>query len=167
MTRSAIHIEKKFVEEFGNLYASYGLKRLNGMIVGLLLASEEPVSLDDIALRLGRSKGPISVAVRQLAALGLVQRVAGPENRRDYYRADDDIFYSNHKLNMRTVRRNRAIAERFLGEIREAGGDGHHAMEENLRRMHAFYTLMESFYSGFAAEWERSRNAAARTDQTQ
>ncbi len=165
MRKASDTIERKFIEEFGNLYASYGLKRLNGMIIGLLLSDQGPVSLDDIALRLGRTKGPISVAVRQLATVGLVQRVAGPENRRDYYRAADDIFISNHKLNMRTVRRNRSIAERFLDELR-SDGVGHPALEDSLRRMHAFYTLMESFYSGFAAEWERVKSATPRDGNT-
>ena len=59
--------QQDFIEAFGNLYAAYGWKRLDGLILGLLLARAEIMSLDDICRDLGRSKGPISEAVRQLA----------------------------------------------------------------------------------------------------
>ena len=47
--------------------------------------------------------------------------------------------------------------ERFLSAATES--EELRGMRENLRAMHAFYTLMESFYSDFSARWrdERSR----------
>ena len=67
MDHDPSELQKEFVEAFGGLYAAYGWKRLDGLIIGLMLAKAETLSLDEICAALGRSKGPISESVRQLA----------------------------------------------------------------------------------------------------
>lgn len=152
---SLTSLEKEFIEEFGGIYESHGFKRLEGLIVGLLLALDEPASLDDLKDLLGRSKGPISVAARRLAGIGVLRKVGGPVNRRSYYTAHPDIFYNNFKFNMATVRRNRQVAERFIRRL-ENGRSAEH-LRGNLEHMRAFYSLMESFYQDFSAEWEKTK----------
>lgn len=147
--------EEELIQEFGNLYETYGLKRLEGLIVGLLLTQSEPVSLDDMVHLLEHSKGPISVAVRRLDDIGLIRKVNGPVNRRNYYAAHPDIFYNNFKFNMETVRKNRDIAERFLERVEEEGADGREKTIENLKHMRLFYRHMESFYQDFSEKWKQ------------
>jgi DNA-binding transcriptional regulator GbsR (MarR family) len=155
MDDGSAQLQREFVEDFGNLYAAYGWKRLDGLIIGLLIAKAETLSLDEICRSLGRSKGPISESVRQLASRGLLRKMAGSENRRDYYAIDPDVFFHNHQLNMQAVQKNRVIAEAYLAQETESEVlDG---MRRNLRVMHAFYTLMESFYSDFAARWNTEK----------
>jgi DNA-binding transcriptional regulator GbsR (MarR family) len=151
-------LERRFVEEFGNIYEGYGLRRLKGLIVGLLLTRPGPLSLNEIADLLGRSKGPISESIRQLAQSGLVRKVSGPVARRDYYAADPDLFYNNFRFNMRTVQRNLETARRFLGMIEGRDGTVDPAFARNLRHMQAFYSLMEAFYGRFAGEWKKARD---------
>ena len=147
--------QRAFVEEFGSIYESYGLQRLKGLLVGVLLTQPQPLSLGELALLLGRSKGPISEAVRQLAQVGLLRKVEGPHRRRDYYAADPDLFHNNFRFNMQTVRRNLATAERFL----DKAGDDEAAFREHLEHMRAFYQLMEDFYRRFSTEWEKVKHA--------
>lgn len=146
--------EEELIQEFGNLYETYGLKRLEGLIVGLLLTQDEPVSLDDMVELLNHSKGPISVAVRRLDDIGLIKKVAGPVNRRNYYVAHSDLFYNNFKFNMETVQKNREIAERFLERIEE-DEEGREETIENLKHMQLFYRHMEDFYQDFSKKWEQ------------
>jgi HTH-type transcriptional regulator, glycine betaine synthesis regulator len=153
---SADQLRRSFVEEFGNIYENYGLARLKGLIVGLLLAYDEPQSLDDIAEKLGRSKGPISQTLRELALGGLVRKTNGESARRDYYEADPDLFYNNFRRNMRTVVKNRTTAEFFLGELGRIGVEGE-GLRANLEHMRAFYALMEDFYARFEGEWESQK----------
>ncbi len=147
--------EEELIQEFGNLYETYGLKRLEGLIVGLLLTQDEPVSLDDMVHLLDHSKGPISVAVRRLDDIGLIKKVNGPVNRRNYYKAHPDLFYNNFKFNMATVRKNREIAERFLERIEEEGAEGREETVENLKHMRLFYRHMEGFYQDFSKKWKQ------------
>jgi len=146
--------EEELIQEFGNLYETYGFKRLEGLIVGLLLTQEEPVSLDGMVDLLEHSKGPISVAVRRLDDIGLIKKVNGPVNRRNYYVAHPDLFYNNFKFNMATVRKNREIAERFLERIEGGGDEGRAKTVENLKHMRLFYRHMEKFYQDFSEKWK-------------
>jgi DNA-binding transcriptional regulator GbsR (MarR family) len=160
-TRQPSPIEQDLIEEFGNIYESYGLKRLQGLIVGLLLTQDEPVSLDDMVEMLGHSKGPISIAVRRLDDIGLARKVNGPVNRRNYYAAHPDIFLNNFKFNMVTVRRNRELAERFLDRLQSEAADGREETMRNLQNMRDFYGLMEAFYEDFAEQWEKIKHGDA------
>lgn len=146
-------LQRSFIEEMGNIYANYGLKRLKGLIIGLLLSTDKPISLDEMSDLLDRSKGPISEAARELALRGLIKKVAGPENRKDYYTIEPDIFYNNFRFNMQTVLKNRVTAEYFLEQIEAENNTDYSAMKENLKHMKDFYTLMESFYNHFSSEW--------------
>lgn len=156
MSESVDQICQGLVEEFGNIYEGYGLPRLNGLLVGLVLAHARPLSLDDMARLLNRSKGPISQAIRELALAGLVRKTNGKENRRDYYEADPDLFLNNFRRNMRTVAKNRSAADFFLEEI-ERRDIQDERLKANLQTMHDFYILMEQFYSRFEEEWTNSQ----------
>jgi len=149
-------VERELIEEFGNIYESYGLRRLQGLIVGLLLTKGEPVSLDDMVEILDRSKGPISISVRRLDDMDLVRKVEGPNNRRNYYASHPDIFFNNFKFNMATVRENRALAERFLTRL-EAKDEGTEKTRKSLEHMEAFYNLMESHFEEFAEQWKEEK----------
>ena len=144
-------VQRDFIEAFGNLYSSYGWKRLDGLIIGLLIARAETLSLDEICEALGRSKGPISESVRQLSDHGLIHKVGGEKHRRNYYTVDHDVFFQNHLRNMQTVRKNRSIADQYLQMT--ANSENLDGMRQHLRTMHSFYTLMESFFSEFSARW--------------
>lgn len=148
--------ERELIEEFGNIYEAYGLRRLQGLIVGLLLTTEEPVSLDDMVEILDRSKGPISISVRRLDEMDLVRKVEGPNNRRNYYASHPDIFYNNFKFNMATVRKNRDVAERFLGRL-DANQEGSEKTARSLKHMKAFYELMESYFDEFGQAWREEK----------
>jgi len=150
------HLRRSLVEEFGNIYETYGLPRLNGLLVGLVLAYEEPLSLGDMAEKLGRSKGPISQTVRELALAGILRKVDGAHARRDYYTADPDLFLNNFRRNMRTVVKNRSAAEYFLGELGRSTEEAP-ALRANLEHMRAFYALMEQFYARFESAWEEAK----------
>lgn len=158
MAHAPSPVEEELIQEFGSIYESHGLKRLQGLIVGLLLTQSEPASLDDMVELLGHSKGPISISVRRLADMGVVRKVDGPVNRRNYYVAHPDIFYNNFKFNMATVRRNRSLAERYLRRMRQSD-QGDAETITNLEHMHAFYQLMESFYQDFSKRWEEVKQA--------
>lgn len=150
-------VERDLIEEFGNIYESYGLRRLQGLIVGLLLTRDEPVSLDDMVEILDRSKGPISISVRRLDDMDLVRKVEGPNNRRNYYASHPDIFYNNFKFNMATVRKNRDLAERFLARLDGKDGEETEKTRRSLTHMRAFFDLMESYFEEFGKHWRKKK----------
>ncbi len=82
--------QRRFVDDYAQLLARYGLALTVGRAFGLLLLSDDPLSLDEIAARLGVSKTGASVATRDLERLGLVRRLGTPGSRRLLYETDED-----------------------------------------------------------------------------
>lgn len=80
-----------FIEKMGLFFEDDGAPRISGRILGLLLLSPDECSLDDIAEQLQVSKGSISTNARLLETWGAVERTSRPGDRRDYYRAADDM----------------------------------------------------------------------------
>jgi biotin operon repressor len=79
-----------FIERAGCLCERDGLPRIAGRILGLLLVSAEPLSLDVIADRLGVSRASVSTDARRLVEQGVLERVGLPGDRKDYYRMADE-----------------------------------------------------------------------------
>ncbi len=69
---AVIAYEEGLVAIFADLSELFGNPRSYGQIYGLLLAHEEPMSMEDLARRLDISQGSISQGLRQLEAFGTV-----------------------------------------------------------------------------------------------
>ncbi len=156
-TQPADRLRLDFIQDFGEAYQQFGLPRLMGRIVGLLLQEEGPLSLDDIAQRLQVSKGPVSQVIRRLSDRGLVVQAWVPGDRRHFYRATDDIFgraFTNHT---ELLEKNLDLARRFVGRIDSAEERGADYFEARLSEMERFYSMMNRHLRAFLAEWHESR----------
>lgn len=76
-----------FIEDLGHTMVSWGLSRTTGRAYAYMLLRDAPVSLDDIARELGVAKSGVSLAARQLVALGIVRGVGARGTRRVLYEA--------------------------------------------------------------------------------
>lgn len=68
----------------------YGLSPILGRTWGVLMASPQPVSLDELAQLVGAAKSSTSVAVRRLESARVVRRVRQKGDRRDHWVAVTD-----------------------------------------------------------------------------
>lgn len=81
-----------FVEGMGASAASSGvLNALQGKIFALLYLERAPLSLEEVAARLGQSKSNISINIRGLVDWHLVRLIRVPGSRRDHYEAATDL----------------------------------------------------------------------------
>jgi HTH-type transcriptional regulator, osmoprotectant uptake regulator len=78
-------------DDIGRVYTRYGLALSIGRVFGLLLASDEPLTLDEIAGTLGISKSGASVAARDLERVGVVHRLGTPGSKRVVYEATESM----------------------------------------------------------------------------
>ena len=63
------------------------INKVGGQIYALLFLADEPLSLDDIAERLGVSKSNVSINIRMLEDYDLVRQVWVKGSRKDFYAA--------------------------------------------------------------------------------
>jgi DNA-binding transcriptional regulator GbsR (MarR family) len=81
----------EFIEMMGRHFEEEGTARIAGRLCGLLLLTDAPASLDDLAERLQVSKGSISLNARLLEDWGVAERITRPGDRRDFYRIAPDV----------------------------------------------------------------------------
>jgi predicted transcriptional regulator len=74
-----------FIESMGRYFESYGIPRIGGRILGLLLVAHEPLSAEDIASILKVSRGSISTNFRLLLTSALAEKVTFPGDRTTYF----------------------------------------------------------------------------------
>src|SRR3990170_1461071 len=75
----------RFVETLGFMWKGYGLSRGAGRIFGLLLLATRPLSAEEISETLRVSRSSVSMDVRGLVAVGVVERLGVRGNRPGYY----------------------------------------------------------------------------------
>ncbi|MCL6635458.1 MAG: MarR family transcriptional regulator [Peptococcaceae bacterium] len=80
------------IQALGRQSAFWGLGKTTGEIYAALYLSPEPVSLEDLAGRLGVTKGNISVLIRNLERMGMVRRTWQKGDRRVYFEAEADLW---------------------------------------------------------------------------
>jgi DNA-binding transcriptional regulator GbsR (MarR family) len=94
----------------------WGFPKGMGAIFGVLYLSPRPLSLDEIVLETGLTKGAISTEIRALARMGLVHRSSRLGDRKDYYEAESDFYAA-----IRSILKERQNSEfdRAIRSVRE------------------------------------------------
>ncbi len=162
--KSMQKVQREVIREYGEAYHAFGLNRVMGHIVGLLISSEEPLSLDEICSELGRSKGPISQIMRRLLERNLVRKVLMHENsRKDYYEIHPNAFENAFRNHAERIRNNIRIAKRLKSALAESGASMP-LLSQRLNEMENFFTLMDKFHEEFLAAWNASQ--ARKTQST-
>ena len=148
------------VEDFGKAYNNWGLSKLKGRIVGLLLFNQKPLSLDDIANDLHVTKGSVSTIARQLEEGGLIRKVWVKGDRKDYYEIVSDVFRTTSEHNLKLLKDNLFIAQKYInflsGMMNSASPEGKLELEVYLDRMaemQEFYALLVDMFERFITEW--------------
>jgi DNA-binding transcriptional regulator GbsR (MarR family) len=77
--------EIAMIDSFVRACALIGLPRSIGEIYGLLYCSPEPLSFDEVEIRLGISRGSVSGGLKTLRQLGAIKLTYVPGSRKDHY----------------------------------------------------------------------------------
>jgi DNA-binding transcriptional regulator GbsR (MarR family) len=79
--------QRECVAIFQRAAAAFSLAPSVGQIYGLLFASEEPLSMDQIMTRLGTSRGGTHQSLRWLRQIGAIERHFIPGQRKEFFGA--------------------------------------------------------------------------------
>jgi len=152
-------IKQEFIQAFGEAYITFGLPKLMGRIVGLLIFQPEALSLDEITAQLQVSKGPVSQILKRLRDHKLIKRIWVPGDRKDYYSAEDEIFLQAFINQAQMFKHNLLLAEQFKKLAEESTGNGQlEHFRNRMNQMAAFNVSMQEYLTQFITEWQqRSR----------
>ncbi|CAN5880810.1 MarR family transcriptional regulator [soil metagenome] len=147
-----------YVEDFGLLFEGFGLPRMVGRLLGVLLISDPPeLSAEELAEALQASRGSISSATRSLIGMGLVQRRTKPGERRDYFRMKPGAWDELMRRELESLARFRQMAERGLDIAKSDSPEA----RINLEEMHEFYGYWEKEMPAVLERWEEERKKDA------
>ncbi len=151
----------RFVEECGLYFEGVGLTRIAGRIIGWLLICDPPHQLQsDLVEALGASKSSISVALKDLTTLYLVERFALPGDRRTFYRTSKDMWSRSFRARMHQVTDLKALSERGLEALQEDTPQRKQRLEF-MRDMNAF---MEAEFPKLLDAWDAIKKARGYDD---
>ncbi len=85
-------IREKFIESIGLVAQGHGLPRIAGRMFGLLVFDKGPYSFGELAELLQVSRGSISSSARMLEQRGVIERVAKPGDRQDYFQLSNEPY---------------------------------------------------------------------------
>lgn len=154
MTVSLID-ERHFIEDIGLYFEQLGLPRMAGRILGVLLISDPPEqSTNDLCEILQASKSSISTTTRLLLGRGLIERVASPLPRRDYYQFKPEGWRHFLKQHIDLWRSLHQIAEAGLELVK----DKEPPLRERLQEAHDIFSFMEDEIPALMTRWEEDRS---------
>jgi DNA-binding transcriptional regulator GbsR (MarR family) len=148
-------VRRDVVREYGDAYYAFGLNKVMGHIIGLLLSADEPISLADICKQLGRSKGPVSQIMRRLVERNLVRKVWAPSSRQDYYELQPSVFENAFRNHYEMIQNNIRIARQLRAEAALVKDRDLDMLRRRLAEMEEFFSLMEKHHQAFLSEWAK------------
>jgi DNA-binding transcriptional regulator GbsR (MarR family) len=83
---------ERFILHWGDMGDEWGVNRSVSQIHGLLYLSEDPLTAEDIAEKLGMARSNVSNSIKELLAWNLIRRVPIMGDRRDHFQAETDIW---------------------------------------------------------------------------
>lgn len=88
----------EFVLYWGEMASAWGINKTMAQIHALLFAASEPIDTDAVMEYLDISRGNANMNLHNLMAWGLVEKVNFPGDRKDYYKADKDVWAAASKI---------------------------------------------------------------------
>jgi DNA-binding transcriptional regulator GbsR (MarR family) len=83
---------ERFILEWGDMGAHWGVNRSIGQIQALLYLAEAPMNAEQIAETLGLARSNVSTSLRELQGWGLIRRVPLKGDRREHFEAETDVW---------------------------------------------------------------------------
>ena len=151
---------RQFVERMGLICEKEGMARSAGRLFALLLMSDRPHSLDEIADELQVSKASASTNARMLESLGFIERVAALGDRRDFYQVEHDPWERMLRVAQTRWRDMVAVFAEAQARLPDDRGVGRRRMGEAER----FHRLLLEGSEALIQEWRTLREGAPRDD---
>lgn len=146
----------QFIENMGLHFEEYGVPRIGGKILGLLLISTRPVSPEEMSEVLQVSRSSISTNLRTLLMAGLAERISLPGERSDYYVFSDEGWETSLEMRLESIQNLREMAEEGLQGLGQ-----NHPAQERIQEMMEWADLVTSTYEKLIKEWQSRKEVPA------
>ena len=147
----------EFVESWGSMGVLWGINRSMARIHALLLATKEPLGLEEITEELGMSRGNASTCLKDLRHWGVVRRVNLTGERRDYYIAEDDPWSMLFRIASERKKREFDPALTALQKVMQSAGEDDDLVRDRLEELEEMLRAMDRLLQRFLTSEGASR----------
>jgi DNA-binding transcriptional regulator GbsR (MarR family) len=147
----------RFTERMAEIFEQEGQPPIAGRVLALLLLSEEPLCLDQLAGALRVSKASASTNARLLAHFGVITRARLPGDRRDFYSVVPDLFERTTLQRLEQWQRFTAA----VGEARRRVPPRRRVVRARLEGYETAFAYLSGTISRSLSQWHR-RNGTRR-----
>ncbi|EAQ48109.1 MULTISPECIES: GbsR/MarR family transcriptional regulator [Leeuwenhoekiella] len=108
----------QFLQTWGALGSQWGINKTMAQIHALLMISPDSLSMEDVMEELQISRGNASMNLRGLIDWGIVYKEYKPGERREYFKADQDVDSLARKIAVERSKREIKPALRVLEGVK-------------------------------------------------
>ncbi|SDC65450.1 transcriptional regulator, ArsR family [Pelagirhabdus alkalitolerans] len=85
-------ITDTLIDEFSKTIELFNLSRTDARLFTVLYLNDQPMTMDEMAQAIGKSKTSVNTSIKTLSDLNLTKQVWQKGFRKDLYTTDEDIF---------------------------------------------------------------------------
>ncbi len=139
-------IVRSFVEHWGMMARSWGINATMGELFALLYVTGNDWTAEDLRDHLRVSRGNVSMNLRELIAWGVVHKVHRQGERREFYRAEVDVWTLFRRILRERKKRELDPTLRVLDRVVDQLGDDPEGASRRARivALQEFFTLINS-----------------------
>lgn len=111
--------KQQFIQTWGNFGGQWGINRSMAQVHALLLVSEKPLCTEEIMETLQISRGNANMNVRDLMNWNLVYKESIPGERKEYFRAEKDMWEVAKRIIKERKRRELEPLQQHLADLKK------------------------------------------------
>jgi DNA-binding transcriptional regulator GbsR (MarR family) len=143
------HELSAFIESFGRYFENYGIPRIGGRILGLLLVAHAPLSAEAISKLLKVSRASISTNFRLLIAGGLAETITYAGDRTTYYTFPENAWEKTMNVEISGITTMKRLIEQGLNAL--PPGD---SAAERMKQMIKWTNFILEIWNKAAEQWK-------------
>jgi len=133
--------KEKYIQTWGTFATNWGINRTMAQVHALLIASEKPLSTDEVMQQLEISRGNANMNIRALMDWGIVKKEFVKGDRKEYFIAEKDVWFLFKQITKERRKREIEPVISFLEELKDIEDKDSEGAEEFIRLMNDFSTV--------------------------
>jgi DNA-binding transcriptional regulator GbsR (MarR family) len=148
--------KKQFIQTWARLGGEWGINRTMAQVHALLLSSEKLLTTDDVMDELSISRGNANTNLRELLNWNLIYRETVAGDRKEYFRAEKDIWEIAKRIARERKKREIEPLLRELSQMEK--------IEENSAEAKQFAKTVSEIHA-FASKMDKSMETMLKADE--
>lgn len=133
--------KEKYIQTWGTFATNWGINRTMAQVHALLLASNRPLSTDEVMEQLEISRGNANMNLRGLIDWGIVKKELIKGDRKEYFVAEKDVWYLFKQITKERRKREIEPVISFLEELKNIEDKDSEEAQKFIRLMNDFSSV--------------------------